>query len=209
MKEGDRFIPLMQGTQDGYNGVGAAIIKYGSDMKGAVVLSGIREGGMRGSTEDEQARITMRANMMLLQLGIVQIFNYEFHAPEADDLDQESHFGIVHKDLSPKPAYHAYRTFTTQRPPNATVLNVPWKSPDGSLYFPQWKMSSGQTSGAIWAYRQKGKYALTFSTSMVKLVSYLGEEIKGDWKGNVCTLPLSDAPVYFSGGSLTSAKLLQ
>ena len=205
MKEGDRFIPLMQGTQDGYNGVGAAIIKYGSDMKGALVLSGIREGGMRGSTEDEQARLNIRANLILLQLGIAQIFNYEFHAPEVDDLDQESHFGIVHKDLTPKPAYHAYRTFTAQRPPDAAVLDAPWKSPDGSLYFPQWKTPSGKQGGAIWAYRQKGRYALTFSTVNVKLVSYLGEDVKGEWKGSTCILPLTDAPLYFSGGALASA----
>jgi len=206
MKEGDRFIPLMQGKQGDYTGVGAAIVKYGSDMKGAVVLSGIWERGMCGSTEDEQARFTMRANMILLQLGIAQIFNYEFHAPEVDDLDQESHFGIVHKDLTPKPAYHAYKTLTAQRPAAATVLDAPWKSPDGSLYFPQWKTPDGQAGGAIWAYRQKGSYALTFSTSKVKLVSYLGEEIKGAWKGNICTLPLTDAPVYFSGATLTSTE---
>ena len=206
LKEGDRFIPLLQGTRDGYDGIGAAIIKYGSDMKGALILSGIRESGMRGSTEDEQARINTRANLILLQLGIAQIFNYEFHAPEQDDLDQESHFGIVHKDLTPKPAYHAYRALTAQRPGNSTVVNAPWKSTDGSLYFPQWKKPDGQTGGAVWAYRQKGNYTLTFSTPKVKLTSYLGEEIKGEWKGSACTLPLTDAPLYFSGGSLISAE---
>jgi len=209
LKEGDRFIPLLQGEKDGYKGVGAAIIQYGSDMKGAVILSGIRESGMRGSTEDEQARINMRANLMLLQLGITQIFNYEFHAPEADDLDQESHFGIVHKDLTPKPAYHAYRTMTTQRPWNATALDTPWKSADGALYFPQWKTPDGKTGGAIWAYRQKGNYKLTFSAPRLKLVSYLGEEIKADWQGNTCVLPLTDAAIYFSGGTLVSTEVVR
>ena len=205
LKEGDQFIPLMQGTHDGYTGIGAAIIKYNSDMKGALILSGIREGGMRSSSEDDQARFTVRANMMLLQLGIAQIFNYEFHAPETDELDQESHFGIVHKDLTPKPAYHAYRTLTTQRPGNATVIDAPWKSPDGSLYFPQWKTPDGQAGGAIWAYRQKGPHKLTFSTARVKLTSYMGEPINAEWNGNTCLLPLTDAPVYFSGGTLTAA----
>jgi hypothetical protein len=207
MKEGEKFIPLMQGEKDGYTGVGAAIIKYGSDMKGALILSTLRESGMRGSTEDEQARVNMRANMMLLQLGVTQIFNYEFHAPEADDLDQESHFGIVHKDLTPKPAFHAYRTLTMQRPWNATALDAPWKNADGSVYFPQWKTPDGKTGGAIWAYRQKGTYALTFSTSAIKLVSYLGEEIKTELRDNARVLALTDAPVYFSGGTLVSAEI--
>jgi len=207
LKEGDRFIPLLQGTKDGYNGVGAAIIKYGSDMKGAVVLSAIRESGMRGSTEDEQARLTMRANLMLLQLGIAQIFNYEFHAPEADDLDQESHFGIVHKDLTPKPAYHAYRTLTAQRPPNATALDAQWQDMDGTLYYPQWKTPDGKQGGALWAYKQKGPCKLTFSAPRIRLTSYLGEEIKADWNGRTCTIPLDDAPVYFSGGTLVSAEI--
>ncbi|MCL1921467.1 MAG: beta-galactosidase [Kiritimatiellaeota bacterium] len=207
MKQGDSFIPLMSGVKDGYNGVGAAIIKYGSDMKGAVVVSALRESGMRGSTEDEQARLNTRANLMLLQMGIAQIFNYEFHAPESDDLDQESHFGIVHKDLSPKPAFHAYKTLTTQRPKDAAAVDAPWQSVDGALYFPQWKTPDGKQGGAIWAYKRKGNAKLTFASPRIKLTSYLGAEIKGDWRGSTCTLPLDDAPVYFSGGALVSAEL--
>ena len=206
LKEGDRFIPLMQAAKDGYTGTGAAIIKYDSDMKGALILSGIRESGMRGSSEDEQARLNTRANLILLQLGIAQIFNYEFHAPEEDDLDPESHFGIVHKDLTPKPAYHAYRTLTTHRPPNATTHPAPWKTPDGALYFPQWETPDGPPAGAIWAYRQKGTYALTFTTPRIKLTTHLGQEIKTEWDGATTRLPLTDAPIYFTGGHLLTTE---
>lgn len=43
--------------------------------------------------------------------GVEKLFLYEFRAPEVtlDTNPQESHFGIVHADFSPKPAYRAYR----------------------------------------------------------------------------------------------------
>jgi len=202
MKEGDRFIPLMQGTHGEYTGVGAAIFKYDSDMKGAVIVSGIREAMMVGCSEDDQARLTARTVLMLLQLGVAQVFTYEFQAMEKDDFDLENHFGIVHKDLTPKSAFHAYRTLVAQRPAGSTASGRPWKSADGSLYFPQWRLPDGTDGGAVWAYRKAGVVTLTFSTSDITLRSYLGEEIHGEWDGNVCRLTVTDAPIYFSGGVL-------
>ncbi|MCL1857134.1 MAG: hypothetical protein FWF84_05815, partial [Kiritimatiellaeota bacterium] len=202
MQEGDRFIPLMQGDKDGYTGVGVALFDYDSDMKGAVIVSGIREAMMRGASEDEQARLAARTALMLLRLGVAKVFTYEFHAPEEDDLDLESHFGIVHNDLAPKPAFHAYKTLVAQRPAGSTIIDTPWQNADASLYFPQWQTPDGTHGGAVWAYRRPGTYTLAFSTPDITLVSHLGEPVAAAWHGNACRLPLTDAPVYFRGGTL-------
>jgi len=201
-KPGDRFIPLLSGEHNGYTGTAAAVYAYNSDLKGAVIVSSLFERGLQGSTEAEQAKLLPRALLIALHFGVVRTFWYEFQAPEVDDLDQESHFGIVHSDLSPKPAYLAYKTLTAQRPAGSAALDRPWKSADGALYYPQWKLPGGSPAGAVWAYRKAGRYALTFSTKKVALVNHAGAAVQAEWRGRVCTLPLTDEPIYFKGGTL-------
>lgn len=203
-KEGDRFIPLLSGTKDGYTGTAAAVFKYDSDLKGAVIVSALFERGQRGNSAAKQAKMVPRANLIALHSGVERVFWYEFQAPETDDLDQESHFGIVHRDLSPKPAYAAYRTLIAQRPAGSAVLDRPWKSADGAHYYPQWRRPDGAAAGAVWAYRKPGIYKLTFSSKDVTFTSHTGAVIGTQWQDGSasCFLSLTDAPLYFSGGSL-------
>jgi hypothetical protein len=202
-KEGDRFIPLVQGVTDaGYTGTVAAVYAFDSDYKGALVVSTLFEHGQRGISETAQAAFFPRAQLIAAQAGVERFFWYEFQAPEADDLDQESHFGLVHRDLSPKPAYHACKALTAMRPAGSVKLDRPWKSEDGSLYHPQWRLPDGRAAGAVWAWRKPGLYKLTFSSKEIALTSHTGEPAGTDWNGTSCILPLTDAPVYFTGGTL-------
>jgi hypothetical protein len=203
-KEGDRFIPLLAGVHNGYTGTAAAVYAFNSDLKGAVIVSTLFEKGQRGSSEVKQAKMVPRANLIALQLGVERLFWYEFQAPEVDDLDQESHFGMLHRDLSPKPAYLAYQTLTALRPAGSTTLDRPWKSAGGALYHPQWKLPDGRASGAVWAYQKPGLYKLSFSSKEVAFTSHTGAAVGTQWDGSTCILPLTDAPVYFTGGTLES-----
>ena len=206
-KEGDRFIPLLAGTHNGYTGTAAAVYAFNSDLKGAVIVSALFERGQRGSSESMQAKMVPRANLIAFQLGVERVFWYEFQAPETDDLDPESHFGLTHRDLSPKPAFLAYRTLTALRPAgSAVVRDRPWKSLDGALYHPHWKRPDGRLAGAVWAYRKPGLYQVTFSSKEVAFTSHTGEPVETRWSGATCILPLTDAPVYFTGGTLESAS---
>ena len=205
-KEGDRFIPLLAGKSGEYAGVAAAVFKFDSDLKGAVIVSSLFERGQRGNSEAKQAKMVPRANLIALRLGVERVFWYELQAPESDDLDPESHFGIVHRDLSPKPAFLAYETLTAQRPAGSVNLDRPWKSDDGALYYPQWTRPDGRAAGAVWAYQKPGIYKLTFSAPGVALTAHTGEPVGTQWSGSACILPLTDAPVYFSGGTLESVS---
>jgi len=201
-KEGDRFIPLLTGEHNGYTGTAAAVYSFNSDLKGAVIVSALFEHGQRGSSEAKQAKMLPRALLIAYQLGVARSFWYEFQSPETDDLDQESHFGVLHRDLSPKPAYRAFKTLTAQRPAGSTTLDRPWKSADGMLYYPHWKLPDGRTAGAVWAFKKSGLFKLTFSSKDVALTSHTGSPVGTQWDGNGCILPLTDAPIYFTGGSL-------
>ena len=207
LKEGDAFIPLLSGKKGDYTGVAAAVYKYNSDLKGAVVACALFERGAQGNTETKQAKMVPRANLIALRLGVERVFWYELQAPESDELDPESFFGIVHRDLSPKPAFLAYQTLTAQRPAGSANLDRPWKSADGALYYPQWKRPDGREAGAVWAYQKPGIYRLTFSSQGgITFTSHTGEPVGTPWNGNACILPLTDAPVYFSGGTLESVS---
>ena len=204
LKEGDRFIPLLTGKKGEYAGVAAAVFKFDSDLKGAVIASALFEKGQRGNSESKQAKMVPRAYLIALRLGVERVFWYELQAPESDELDPESHFGVLHRDLSPKPAFLAYQTLTAQRPAGSATLDRPWKSGGGALYYPQWTRPDGRAAGAVWAYQKPGLYRLTFSAPGVALTSHTGEPVGTQWNGSACILPLTDAPVYFSGGTLES-----
>ena len=47
--------------------------------------------------------------------GVERYFIYEFQAPEGNPYYSEHHFGIVHRDCTPKPAYEACRRYLKNR----------------------------------------------------------------------------------------------
>lgn len=105
LKEGDEMIPLLTAKgANGKEGVGGCVVRYGSDMKGALVLTGSATGSM-GSSEAQQGEYCRQMLSLAGKCGVERVFFYEFRANETDPFYSEDHFGIVHRDLSPKPAY--------------------------------------------------------------------------------------------------------
>lgn len=45
---------------------------------------------------------------MMKAAGVAAYFPYEFRASERDPFYSENHFGLVHRDFTPKPAWKAY-----------------------------------------------------------------------------------------------------
>ncbi len=205
-REGDQFIPLIQGKHGDYTGTSAALYKFNSDFKGAIIVSALFESGHRGSTEEKQAAMTARAYLISLRLGVERIFWYELQSPEVKDLDQESHFGLTHRDLSPKPAWHAYCQLTRQRPSGSTNLELPWKSDNNAIYYPQWERPDKVKAGALWAFKQQGNYTLRFSNASARFSTWDGRPLSVNWQGNRCTLKLTGHPIYFTGATLEAVE---
>ncbi len=205
MQQGDRFIPLMQGQQGDYTAVGVAAIDYNSDMKGGLLVSGIRECGLKGNTEEEQALLTIRALMALYSMGVEQVFTYELHSPEGEELDQESHFGMVHKNYQPKPLYAALQTFSKMRPYTAKQRVGEWQR-DG-VCFSHWTVGA-VSAGAVWAYPQSGRYRCTFDTDVVRVYDFAGKPLQHAVTQRSLVLELSGEPIYFQGGHLQTWERL-
>ena len=105
LKDGDEMIPMLVGKDvNGNEAVGACVYRFNSDMKGAVVVSS--RGRLLGSVDEKtQGKYLAKAIQIAAKKGVEAFFIYEFKAPENDPYYSEDHFGIVHRDFTPKAAY--------------------------------------------------------------------------------------------------------
>lgn len=117
---GDAFVPLLAFRDaSGRSRAAASLVRYGAHgWKGCVAVGGSigRGSAAAGASEEDQARYLVRALEIALERGIDSFYWYEFRSPEKDPHYSEDHFGLVHKDFSPKPALAAYRDFIANRP---------------------------------------------------------------------------------------------
>lgn len=191
LRPGDTFTSLLEARRGDFTGVVAAIYRFGDGGKGAVVVSTLMEETVQ-VTEAEQAAYLPQAILLSLQGGVERFFWYEFQSPERDDLDKEHHFGLVHRDLSPKPAYVAYRTLTRMRPAGSESLTGggAWKNPAGYCHF-RWRTPDGKTMNAAWSPEKE--VVLSLKGKLKDAWSFLGEPLSVR-EGN---LPLESTVVYW------------
>ena len=115
LKDGDTMIPLVTGSKGDWSGVVAAAYKFNSDLKGGLVVCTLSP-DIRGVSPERQAQLLARTYLLAFEGGVDAVFWYNLRAFENDPFYNEDHFGIVHKDLSPKPAFLAYQTLIRARP---------------------------------------------------------------------------------------------
>lgn len=202
LRPGDAFIPLLAARTNGLDLVAAAVYKFNSDFKGAVVVSALMGGGVGTSDEARQAKMMARALGIAFAEGVENFFWYEFTQPDVDPDDPESFFGIVHDNFAPKPAFGAYWTFIDQRPAGSVARPGAWRSADGQVYFPQWTRPDGRAAGLVWTVGAPGVRRLSFTSDRMVFRDVAGARVRPVREGRVYLLPLSDAPLYFVGGAL-------
>ncbi len=226
LQPGDEFIPLMeqpvesgrdapaahpQGNDGGRAAetslpdaplAAACVVRFGGDFKGNLVLSGLKARGKFGTNDEaNQARYLARAMAIAFAEGVERYFWYEFRAPEADPYYSEDHFGMTHADMSPKPAFDAYRTFVLARPAGSMQTHGPWRDSSRGLYFPQWTRPDGTQAGIVWKTGATERMALRFEPSRpVTFHDYTGRTIVPARDANGAYLvPVGESPIYFSG----------
>lgn len=143
---GDEFIPLATAAKDGWSGTAAAAIRYAGRGGGTVVIPLMDM--QPGVDQADQGCLLVAAYLHALHNGVERYFWYELQATEGKAYDKEDHFGLLHVDLSPKPAWQAYRTLIRMRPPGSTAIASPvagaalarwgWRRPDGTTVWALW-----------------------------------------------------------------------
>ena len=208
LKPGDEFVPILSAPTNGIDAVAAAVYRFNSDMKGAVVVCGIFERGTKGTSSNErQAKMVARSLGIAFAEGVENFFWYEFRQPDKDPYDTESFFGMVHDNFAPKSAYGAYMTFIWARPAGSAQKSAVWRSADGTVYFPQWKRPDGRDAGMIWTTRVARELKLSFASSKMTFLDMAGARVRPIRVGDEWTLTVSDSPIYFFGGELKNIPI--
>jgi hypothetical protein len=207
LKVGDRMIPVLSGTTNGIQAVGACVYRFNSDWKGAIAVSGVREPrAMYGVDEERQANYTLRALGIAAGVGVEGFFFYECADSNRDAYNPESHFGMFHSDFSEKPVVRYVRRFTIERPKGSKPVSGEWKNVETGLFYPQWEPPSGLASGMIWTTGNPRNVSLMFDGEGISFRDANGARVDGVANGRTFRIRVSDVPVFFSGGRLLSVK---
>ncbi len=173
LKPGDEFIPIIEAGDDNYTGAICALYKFNSDLKGNIIAySGM--GVIDSTTQKRQAEMLPRTYLVALSEGVERIFWYNFRAGEWQPDEREHHFGVVHKDLTPKPAFHAFRTLTTMLPAKSTR---PVITTHGKAYLANWARPDGKKVWAIWTADAPQPLKIKISGNVEQAIDYMGEKV--------------------------------
>jgi len=124
------------------------------------------------STEVEQAYSIPRSVIASFAKGIDKVFLYNLRAREYRKDEPEAHFGITHKDLSPKPAYFSYKNLISMLPSGSTrpkLYNL------GQIYLSSWVHPQLGKVYAIWTKEDTINVGLKFEGN-AHLYSYMDIE---------------------------------
>lgn len=203
LKTGDKFIPLLETSEGNYKGSVAAIFDLNSDLKGAVIVSALIQ-DLRGISEQQQAAILPRAWLTALHSGAECVFWYNFRAFENNPCYNEDHFGIVHKDLHPKPAYRAMQTLTRARPAGSTLLSDLGQTDD--LFYCGWKRPDGQNGFAVWTTGKPRNAVFPADGEISEAFDNYGMPAAVKQSNNTISLFITETPLYLIGrGTLLPA----
>ena len=195
-KPGDVFEPLLVGTtSNGLEACSAAIIRYGSDMKGRLVLSGWSEPGVAPPTRDDQAVAVARNLSIAFAAGFEKVFWYSLC----------DCFGLVDpKDLASgerMPGHRTYKAFIQRRPAGSANLTRQWRNAVRTVYWPQWRRPDGSVAGAIWSVEPLEAHVRFVGNA--RFYNHFGECIPSPL-GTSATgvMTLGPEPLFFEGAEV-------
>lgn len=201
------WIPLVSTVlSNGVEVCGAGVIRYKGKRRGAAVLSALKTSrDWCSGTNDEmnQARFTARALGIAFAEGVEAYFTYNLRAREDDPDYSEDHFGLMHADFQPKPAYGAYMQFTRARPAGSVNRDGVWHDRGRGFYHPQWTRPDGTKAGMLWKTGDAVRREISFTGGTPKFQNMFGMKIAPrETAPGRYLLEVSGSPVYFSGVEL-------
>lgn len=184
LKPGDELIPLYIQTNKEFSAPVAGVYKFNSDLKGGMIADvNFWENGV---SQEVQGEFLAREYLCFLSSGIQKIFWYKFRAEEYDKSCNGHHFGIVHRDYSPRDAFKAYRNLIRLCPEGSTR---PVLTNDGNLFSAEWKQPDGTKVCALWAVERPVPAKLPFEVR--EAFDHLGNPLKPE-----AIRTISEGPVY-------------
>ena len=128
----------------------------------------------KSCSEEEQAMWLPRLFLLSFAAGIDRVYYYQLRAYENNSSGNEQHYGILHKDLTPKLALYSLKQLVKMCPSGSTrpILEVS----DG-IYICRWKNHQGQDIAAFWTKHKSRGTGIKLSKKAVAYDIY-GNSIK-------------------------------
>ena len=204
LQSGDEWIPyLTLKDKEGNEVVAASVIRFNSDLKGRVVVSGAKnvlDNFIPGVSDDCQARYLVRGLAISLAEGVEAYYWYEFRD---DRVGEGSPYGLVHGRFAPRPAFGAYMNFIQQRPVGSVRSAAKWHDAGRQFYFPQWTRPDGTKAGLLWRKKGHEKRLLKFDADGIQFVDYTGFRVNARRVApRTYEVFVDESPLFFSGGAL-------
>lgn len=140
-------------------------------------------------SEENQAKYLPRVFIIGFSYGFDKMFWYDFKSTEIDAKDNESHFGIYHSNLSPKPASLSYQILIKMCPSGSTR---PVFIKDNNLYVAHWELPSKKNVFAVWS--SNDNYEISINENKYKAYLYNGRLMK-----TTNTLNVGNSLIYIKG----------
>ena len=210
LQPGDEWIPLLTlKDRNGREVAAASVARFNSDLKGSVIVFGTAGRGLGGTVDESiQARYLVRSLAITFAEGVESCIWYEFRSPEESDTYCEHHFGIVHANYAPKPAYGAYMNFTAQRPRSSIQFAGLWRDETRTTYWPQWTRPDGTRGGVIWHIGAEERVQLRFDSQNIGFTDCMGKSIHpARTAAGTYKVRIGESPVFFSGGWLAEPPI--
>lgn len=174
-----------------------AAVYRSAGKKGAFAVSTVNRRFWRSCTEERQAVRLARNLGLLTGAGVSRIVCFQFWAKEADARNVQDHFGIVHSDLKPKPAYATYGHFIRMRPEGSVNAPGEWRSKDRCDYTPNWVRPDGKRAGMLWTIGRPYEKEVPFDAP-VTFTDVYGRSLEFPRTGRGYRIRLTDSPVYWA-----------
>lgn len=145
------------------------------------------------STEQTQAERLPRIFLVSFALGVEKVFWYNFRSNELDPNDKECHFGVCHRDYTPKPAYYAYKNLIRMCPYKSTR---PQLSRHGNVYLAQWKRPDGKKVYSVWTSKGQERVGVRVKGGY-SCYNLFGHPVQDAVAGNA--IEVSSSVVYIVG----------
>lgn len=151
------------------------------------------------ATEEVQAKRLPRIFLISFACGIDKVFYYKSRSCELDVNEIEDHFGVLHKDYTPKPAFYTYQTLTKMCPNKSTR---PKLERHGNVYIASWKRPDKKKAWALWTSKKDETINLDIN-GKYKVFNDRGEEILGE---GFSEMKITPSVIYIIGAKDVSLR---
>ncbi len=196
----DRLERIVEAGDQTHTAAVTGIYHLNSDLRGKIIFHTNTDYD-HNVCETAQAKWLPRTFVTFFALGASKVFIYNLRAYEHNPLYLEHHFGITHKDHTPKQALVAYR-HTIKMLPQGSSRPKLYYDKDNDIYSSDWQRPDGTFVTAYWTTLADNNVRLSRRRrkKITNITNYLGDNQQLDKRN----LHISNGIVFVE----TKGKLL-